>query len=58
MKHRRWPRQGPRWESTSRTRTGLWGGVEEVAEREECEWTLGLGLRGKVRGGGAGTEVV
>ena len=40
------------------TRTGLWGGVEEVDEREECERTLGLGLRGKGREGGAGTEVV
>ena len=40
------------------TRTGLWGGVKEVDEREDCEWTLGLGLRGKVRKGRAGTEVV
>lgn len=39
-------------------RAGLWGGEEEVGERQECEWTLGLGLRGEVRGGGAGMEVV
>lgn len=39
-------------------RAGLWGEEEEVGERQECEWTLGLGLRGEVRGGGAGMEVV
>ena len=53
VKHRRWAGRGPGRESTRLDQDRPVG-----RGRGGREWALGLGLRGKARGGGTGTEVV